>query len=131
MSSTEDFEQLYMSSVENIKVMLSQEFKINDPHPFQLYAIFILTFILGKLLVVQKTGAGKSLIIYGALRLLGGVAIVVEPLIAVASDQTIAAITRWIIQQSIIYLLQNVPKQVINHGIIMVVKFLKILNRSG
>jgi len=94
MSSTADFEQLYMSSVENIKVMLSQEFKINDPHPFQLYAIFILTFILGKLLVVQKTGAGKSLIIYGALRLLGGVAIVVEPLIAVASDQTIAAITR-------------------------------------
>mmetsp|Transcript_34370 Transcript_34370/g.70251 ORF Transcript_34370/g.70251 Transcript_34370/m.70251 type:complete len:556 (-) Transcript_34370:131-1798(-) len=42
-------------------------------------------------LIVQKTGGGKSLVVLGAMVFLGGVALVVEPLVAVGEDQARSA----------------------------------------
>mmetsp|Transcript_29233 Transcript_29233/g.59797 ORF Transcript_29233/g.59797 Transcript_29233/m.59797 type:complete len:605 (+) Transcript_29233:42-1856(+) len=75
-----------------IHSMLAACFGMLTPKDFQLSSIFILAFkIAARLLVVQKTGAGKSLLILGAAAILRGVIIVVEPLLAVGSDQARAS----------------------------------------
>jgi superfamily II DNA or RNA helicase len=74
-----------------IREMLKDEFGHVQPRPFQISAIATLVRRSGQtnpsLLLVQKTGHGKSLVPLGALMMLGGVAIVVVPFHAIGTGQ--------------------------------------------
>ena len=74
-----------------IREMLKDEFGHVQPRPFQVAAIATLVRRSGQtnpsLLLVQKTGHGKSLVPLGALMMLGGVAIVVVPFHAIGTGQ--------------------------------------------
>lgn len=74
-----------------IRLMLGEVFKITAPRDFQIDAIYKLAFLKLRLLVVQKTGGGKSLLVPAALKFMGGVALVVEPLLGVGADQSRSA----------------------------------------
>ena len=78
--------------------MLGDVFGMTSPKPFQVTTIYLLAFIFSTVLLIQKTGAGKSLVILGAAALLGGVIVVIEPLVAVGADQarSVSEKTLWI-----------------------------------
>ena len=75
--------------------MLAAEFKITA-RPFQVESIARLVYASycgnsERLLLVQKTGNGKSCVPLGTLMMLGGVAIVVVPFHSVGTGQAAAA----------------------------------------
>ena len=74
-----------------IRAMLTAECGVFEPKSFQIEMIYMLAFKRTRALLMQKTGAGKSLVVLGAASLLCGVTIVLEPLVAVGSDQSRAA----------------------------------------
>ena len=78
--------------------MLGDVFGMTSPKPFQVTTIYLLAFLFSTVLLIQKTGAGKSLVILGAAALLGGVIVVIEPLVAVGADQarSVSEKTLWI-----------------------------------
>ena len=70
-----------------IAEMLKSEFGVDSPREFQLDCIYKLAFLRTTLLCVEKTGGGKSLVVLGATAFLMGIALVIEPLLAVGADQ--------------------------------------------
>lgn len=76
---------------EIIVTMLLEVLGVTSPHSFQITAIFLLAFMFSTVLLIQKTGAGKSMVVLGSAALLRGVIIVIEPLVAVGSDRARAA----------------------------------------
>jgi superfamily II DNA helicase RecQ len=71
--------------------MLTEAWNIQEPKEWQLQAIFAMTYGLDRaflcLLLVWRTGDGKSLVIYGLATLLRGVTIVMVPILVLGSDQ--------------------------------------------
>ena len=74
-----------------ITAMLIDAFGVANPRPFQVDGIYALAYLSANLLVVQKTGAGKSLVPLGAAALMGGVTYIIEPLVTVGDDQASSA----------------------------------------
>lgn len=74
-----------------IKDMFNSVFHITQPKAFQLNGVYALAFLSSNLLLVEKTGGGKSLLVLGAAVLLMGITIVLQPLIAVSADQARSA----------------------------------------
>ena len=70
---------------ECVKSMLFDVWGVGAPRPFQVEAITFLAFGKEKVLVCQQTGAGKTLVLFGAWTLLGGVTIFVTPLISLGN----------------------------------------------
>ena len=77
--------------LDGIRAMLTEAWNIQEPKEWQLQAIFAMTYGLDRafrrLLLVRRTGDGKSLVIYGLATLLRGVTIVMVPILALGSDQ--------------------------------------------
>ena len=57
-----------------IREMLLDVWGITEPRPFQVAAIRVLA-LGGRLLLVQRTGSGESLVLYGAATLLRDITI--------------------------------------------------------
>jgi superfamily II DNA helicase RecQ len=74
-----------------IKEMFQDAFGISNPRHFQVYGIYLLAYLHQRVLAVQATGSGKSLLILGAVTMMRNIAIVIEPLLAVGADQARAA----------------------------------------
>ena len=74
-----------------IKDMLKAAFKIDKPRDWQMDIIYQLCYETSTSLCVQKTGGGKSLLVLGTMALLRGVAIVIEPLKSIGTDQAASA----------------------------------------
>jgi superfamily II DNA helicase RecQ len=77
--------------LDDIRAMLTEAWNIQEPKEWQLQAIFAMTYGLDRaflcLLLVWRTGDGKSLVIYGLATLLRGVTIVMVPILVLGSDQ--------------------------------------------
>ena len=71
--------------------MLSGAFNITHAHDWQVEVIYCLAYLRCWTLCVQKTGGGKSLTILGSMALMRGVAIVIEPLLSINTDQAKSA----------------------------------------
>ena len=78
---------IWPGAEEIITQMLVERFGLDNPKHFQICGIFYLAFLFARVLAVQRTGAGKSMLVLGAATLLRGIIIVVEPLVALGSDQ--------------------------------------------
>ena len=61
------------------------------PRDFQLRAVARAVFYSYSVLVVQKTGDGKSVVPLATLMMRGGVAIIVVPLLTIGAGQAAAA----------------------------------------
>ena len=79
------------SIMRDIRQMLLEVWDISVPREWQLRAIYLMAHgrarELRRLLLVRRTGDGKSLVIYGLATLLRGVTIVIVPIQALGSDQ--------------------------------------------
>jgi hypothetical protein len=79
------------SIIDDIRAMLQEAWNISEPKEWQLNAIFAMVYGLDRafrrLLLVRRTGDGKSLVIYGLATLLRGVTFVLVPILALGSDQ--------------------------------------------
>jgi len=58
------------------------------PYDWQVIAVFFLALERRDVLAVQPTGAGKSLVVHGAVAIENGVVLHVVPLLAIGADQT-------------------------------------------
>ena len=74
-----------------IKRMISSAYKVDQPRDWQVAVIYELCYETSTSLCVQKTGGGKSLLVLGTMALLRGVAIVIEPLKSIGTDQAASA----------------------------------------
>jgi hypothetical protein len=77
----------------NIAKMKDTELGITTAHPFQLDAVLALAYKHSSLLLIRAPGDGKSAVVHAAMRLLRGVAIVVDPTLSVGANQAISATT--------------------------------------
>jgi superfamily II DNA helicase RecQ len=79
------------SIIDDIRAMLQEAWNISEPKEWQLNAIFAMVYGLDRafrrLLLVRRTGDGKSLVIYGLATFLRGVTFVLVPILALGSDQ--------------------------------------------
>ena len=73
--------------------MLKDAYGIDEPHDWQVKVIYQLCYETSPSLCVQKTGGGESLLVLGTMALLRGVAIVIEPLKSIGTDQAASART--------------------------------------
>ena len=71
--------------------MINSAFKVDQPRDWQVDVIYELCYETSTSLCVQKTGGGKSLLVLGTMALLRGVAIVIEPLKSIGTDQAASA----------------------------------------
>lgn len=75
-----------------VNSMLSTVFKLKKPHYFQVYSVALLRWTsLRHLLLVRKTGEGKSAIIMSLAILFGGVTLSLVPLVGLGADQSTKA----------------------------------------
>ena len=70
---------------------LAEMFGLYEPRDFQLRAVARAVFYSYSVLVVQKTGDGKSVVPLATLMMRGGVAIIVVPLLTIGAGQAAAA----------------------------------------
>ena len=72
--------------------MLQRDWQRVHPHDWQVDSIRYLTESPSpRLLLVRKTGEGKTIVLHGAATLLGGVSLCVVPLHTLAADQVVRA----------------------------------------
>jgi superfamily II DNA helicase RecQ len=80
---------------EVVRTMLAEELNLISPRPFQVdvirEAVFPSQAGPPHILMVQKTGEGKSAVIMGALLMLRGLALIIVPLLSIGTGQASAA----------------------------------------
>ena len=74
-----------------IRKMIKIAYNIDEPHDWQVEIIYQLCYQRSTSLCIQATGGGKSLLVLGAMALLRLVAIVIEPLKGIGTDQASSA----------------------------------------
>ena len=70
---------------------LAEMFGLYEPRDFQLRAVARAVFYSYSVLVVQKTGDGRSVVPLATLMMRGGVAIIVVPLLTIGAGQAASA----------------------------------------
>ena len=77
-----------------IRAMLLEDFGILNAKQFQVDGVRLLAVEHKSILVVHPAGSGKSAIFGGVAAFLRGVVFVIEPLLSIAAEQTMKALSR-------------------------------------